>query len=295
MQIFLLLAENSYEQQVASLVRGKRALFDNVISPDATEDVVGVSKKMLQSIVDDLAEPQTSTQQEQATTETKQTEVLAGKMQTQAIDSTTSTEQEEEDNSATHALIAQIQTSFNQRIERILASGGGLLVVVKSAEPTDDNLAQQLSKTELPVVVIEAKTLANLQRLGVVSPVANAQVIYQHEENQQENLNPLIKIAQDKLRSAEILVEQHCYAGVMEILAATSLTIATISSGQQQVPSLEKATVWLYSDILPQQLMSSEQIATIIRIIALSQNFDVPEILIEQSLRDAQVLMAQYG
>lgn len=194
-QIFLLLAENSYEQQVASLVRGKRALFDNVISPDATEDVVGVSKKMLQSIVDDLAQPQTSTQQEQATTETKQTEVLAGKIQTQAIDSTTSTEQEE-DNSATHALITQIQTSFNQRIERILASGGGLLVVVKSTEPTDDNLAQQLSKTELPVVVIEAKTLANLQRLGVASPVANAQVIYQHEETQQENINPLIKMAQ---------------------------------------------------------------------------------------------------
>ena len=54
-QIFLLLAEDSYEQQVAKLVKGKRDLFDNVISPEASEDVVGVSKKMLQTLIDDLA------------------------------------------------------------------------------------------------------------------------------------------------------------------------------------------------------------------------------------------------
>lgn len=53
-QIFLLLAEDSCEQRVAQLVRGKRDLFDNVIDPDASEDVVGVSKKMLQTLVDDL-------------------------------------------------------------------------------------------------------------------------------------------------------------------------------------------------------------------------------------------------
>lgn len=55
-QIFLLLAEDSYEQRVASLVKGKRHLFDNVISPDATEEVVGVPKKILQTLIDDLAQ-----------------------------------------------------------------------------------------------------------------------------------------------------------------------------------------------------------------------------------------------
>ena len=53
-QIFLLLAEDSYEQQVAKLVKGKRELFDNVISPEASEDVVGVSKKTLQVLIDQL-------------------------------------------------------------------------------------------------------------------------------------------------------------------------------------------------------------------------------------------------
>ncbi|WP_428355000.1 SNF2-related protein [Methyloprofundus sp.] len=290
-QIFLLLAEHSYEQQVASLVKGKRDLFDNVISPDATEDVVGVSKKMLQSIVDDLAEPASP---ELALAETEQPEELVETAQNQTIDGKISLEQHE-DNSATHALISQIQTSFAQRIERISASGGGLLVVLNQSDSADEDLADKLSTAELPVVVIEAKTFANLQRLGAASPVADAQLIYQAEEKPQETINPLIKIAQDKLRSAEVLVEQQCYAGVMEILATTSLTVAAIASDQQQVPQLEKATVWLYSDVLPQQLMTAEQIATIVRVIALSQNIDVPDALVQQSLLDTQLLFAQYG
>ncbi|MCK5190707.1 MAG: helicase, partial [Methylococcales bacterium] len=287
-QIFLLLSEDSYEQHVASLVKGKRDLFDNVISPDATEDVVGVSKKMLQSIIDDLA----GTEQDAATI--LSSDDLADKAQAQVVDKTTTIEQEE-DNSQVRVLITKIQTTFNTRIERILASGGGLLVVVNQAEQSDDALAEELSETELPVVVIEAKILSNLQRLGTASPVADVKVIYEAEENQQDIINPLIKIAQDKLRSAEILVEQQCYAGVMEILAATLLTVATVASGQKNIPALEKATVWLYSKVLPQQLMMAEQIASIVRVIALSQNVEVPEALIQQALLDTQSIVAQYG
>ncbi len=292
-QIFLLLAEDSYEQQVASLVKGKRNLFDNVISPDATEDVVGVSKKMLQSIVDDLADPAAAPEVEKATPEQAE-EPLAAIAETQRINSIVSTQQEE-DNSETHALISQIQVKFGQRIEQILASGGGLLVVVNQATQEDDDFAQQISTTELPVVVLESKTLSNLKRLGAASPVADTQLMYQPEHVQPDTINPLIKIAHDKLRSAEVLVEQRCYAGVMEILAATILTIATIASGQQQVPSLEKATVWLYGDVLPQQLMTAEEIASIVRVIALSQNIDIPDVLIDDSLKDTQVLLAQYA
>ena len=38
------------------LVQGKRNLFDNVINPEATEDVVGVSKQMLETLIEDLAD-----------------------------------------------------------------------------------------------------------------------------------------------------------------------------------------------------------------------------------------------
>jgi hypothetical protein len=81
----------------------------------------------------------------------------------------------------------------------------------------------------------------------------------------------------------------------MEILAATLLTVATVASGQKSIPALEKATVWLYSNVLPQQLMTAEQIASIVKVIALSQNMEVPEALIQQALLDTQMLVAQYG
>jgi hypothetical protein len=81
----------------------------------------------------------------------------------------------------------------------------------------------------------------------------------------------------------------------MEILATTMLSIAAVASGETQQPALEKATVWLYSDVLPQQLMTAEQVASIVRVISLSQNIEVPEQLVQQALHDTQMLLAQYG
>ncbi len=77
-QIFLLLAEDSYEQQVAKLVKGKRDLFDNVISPEASEDVVGVSKKMLQTLIDDLAGVESVTAEDKAPSESVEVSVQEG-------------------------------------------------------------------------------------------------------------------------------------------------------------------------------------------------------------------------
>ena len=294
-QIFILLAEDSYEQQVASLVKGKRDLFDNVISPDATEDVVGVSKKMLQSIIDDLTGEDQQVEQESAIPEQSEELVTTNQGQqvtAENVEQTSDNEQETE-NKQVSSLITKIQTAFSPRIERILASGGGLLVVVNQVVQNDDVMAQELSATELPVAVIDARTLSSLQRLGASSPVADAKILVE-EENQQGSINPLVKITLDKLRSAEILVNQQCYAGVMDILATTMLTVATYASDQKQIPTLEKATVWLYSDVLPKQLMTVEQVGAIVRVISLSQNVEVPEVLIEQALSDTQALVAQY-
>ena len=294
-QIFILLAEDSYEQQVVSLVKGKRDLFDNVISPDATEDVVGVSKKMLQSIIDDLTGEDQQVEQESAILE--QSEELVATNQGQQVVAEnveqTSNDEQETENKQVSSLITKIQTAFSPRIERILASGGGLLVVVNQVVQNDDVMAQELSATELPVVVIDARTLSSLQRLGVSSPVADAKILVE-EKNQQDEINPLVKIAQDKLRSAEVLVNQQSYAGVMDILATTMLTVATYVSDKQQLPTLEKATVWLYSDVLPKQLMTVEQVGAIVRVILLSQNVDVPVVLVEQALSDTQSIVAQH-
>ena len=289
-QIFLLLAEDSYEQQVAKLVKGKRDLFDNVISPEASEDVVGVSKKMLQTLLDDLAGVEAGQIEGNAASESAEVTVPEGAEEAHARSSKKQAVTEAEDDGQIQQLIEKIQATFNTRIVRILGSGGGLLVVVNQHNDDDEDSAQYLSEPDVPVVIIDSRTLAGLQRLGAASPVAESRLLFEPEDQNQKTINPLLKSAEAKLRSAEILLEQQATAGVMDLLAASMLAMAAVITGLTQVPAADTAVLWLYSEVLPQQLLTQEQVAAIVRALSLSQNQAVPAKLIEQSLADARLL-----
>ncbi|MDP3877884.1 MAG: SNF2-related protein [Methylobacter sp.] len=287
-QIFLLLAEESYEQRVAGLVRGKRDLFDNVVSSDATEDVVGVSKKMLETLVDDLAEA--SGEVKEALAELPE-DALPPLSDEQAAPGTVKQTPVEgvEDDQRIHALIVQLQAAFMPRIQRIMGANGGLLVVLESCTEADEQLAENLSQAEVPVAVIAAHTLHSLQRLGLAP--ANERELLPVIET--VAVNPLIKVAADKLQAAELLWQQQCSAGVLDLLAASMLAATTVLAGQTQLPAPELVSVWLYTDILPQQILTAEQVAALARVMALSQSPQVPETLLEQCLLDARELIAE--
>ncbi len=286
-QIFLLLADNSYEQRVATLVAGKRDLFDNVISPDASEDVVGVTKKMLETLVDDLTPESEPIQQ---------TDVVASESVIESIDQTISRSQAEleisEDEAQLKQLIEEIQQHYNARIERILGSGGGLLVVVNQTHENDQDIAQELSQTDVPVAVIDTQTLQSLQRLGGNSPLAEVRTLFEPSEPTQRTENPLLKTAQQKLNSAEVLVQQQCTAGVMDLLASALLLKVAGLNNQNQSPTPDKAAVWLYDEIVPGQILSDQHAATLLRIVSLSQSDQIPEALIEQSLTEVRLLFS---
>ena len=178
---------------------------------------------------------------------------------------------------------------------RILGSGGGLLVVVNQQNDADEESAQYLSEPDVPVVVIDSRTLAGLQRLGAASPVAESRLLFEPEVQSQKTINPLLKSAEAKLRSAEILLEQQSTAGVMDLLASSMLAMAAAIAGLTQVPAADTAVLWLYSEVLPQQLLTQEQVAAIVRALSLSQNQAVPVNLIEQSLADARLLCSIAG
>ncbi|MDD5319588.1 MAG: SNF2-related protein [Methylococcales bacterium] len=292
-QIFLLLAADSYEQQVAKLVKGKRDLFDNVISPEASEDVVGVSKKMLQSLIDDLAGVEPGKNEDKAPSESIEMPVQDDAERAQAVKKPAAAETE--DNRQIRQLIEKIQTTFNTRIVRILGSGGGLLVVVDRQNDADEESAQSLSEPDVPVVVIDSRTLAGLQRLGAASPVADSRLLFEPEVKDQKTINPLLKAAEAKLHSAEILLEQQATVGVMDLLASSMLAMAAALAGLTRVPAAESAAIWLYSEVLPQQLLTQEQVAAIVRALSLSQNQALPVNLIEQSLADARLLCSTAG
>jgi hypothetical protein len=98
-----------------------------------------------------------------------------------------------------------------------------------------------------------------------------------------------------KLRSAEILLEQQCTAGVMDLLASSMLAMAAVITGLTLVPAADTAAIWLYSEVLPQQLLTQEEVVAIVRALSLSQNQAVPVNLIEQSLADARLLCSAAG
>jgi superfamily II DNA/RNA helicase len=292
-QIFLLLAEDSYEQRVASLVKNKRNLFDNVISPDATEDVVGVSKKMLQTLIDDLSIAEPESIRETVEQPASSSEAIQ-EVQEPAV-TKTSGPLVEEDESQLHHTIEKIQTLFLSRIEQILGSGGGLLVVVSQIEDTDEQTAQDLSEPEVPIAVIDTRTLRSLKRLGSASPVAETRTLFESTHSEQKQENPLLATAQQKLNSAEVLLQQQCSAGVMDLLASALMTKVAGLNGQLQTPSLDSAAVWLYSDIVPAQVLTQEQAGTIVRIISLSQSPEIPAPLIEQSLQDVRLFFSVFA
>jgi hypothetical protein len=108
-------------------------------------------------------------------------------------------------------------------------------------------------------------------------------------------VNPLIQVAIDRLQAAELLLPQQCNAGVLDLLASSMLTATAVLAGQTYTPAPESISVWLYSDILPQQFLTVEQVAAIVRVMALSHSPEVPEHLLEQCLQDARQLVAGLG
>ena len=295
--IFLLLAEDSYEQQVAKLVQNKRDLFDNVIDPEASEDVVGVSKKMLQTLIDELAatEPSADTENKPPLLELEESlETESADQPEKLLKHTEPAASEDESDSAIRQLIVNIQNCFGTRIERILGAGGGLLVVLNAVDDADEDNARNLSEPDVPVALIDRRTLAGLQRLGAASPVAQTEVLFEPGESEAgvEPVNPLHQTAEDKLKSAELLWAQHANAGVMDLLTAALLAKVSAIGGKSQTPPADQATVWLYGELLPQQRVTQEQAAVFARVFSLSQAPSVPDALIEQCLTDVRWLLS---
>ncbi len=293
-QIFILLAEDSYEQRVAQLVKGKRDLFDNVIEPDASEDVVGLSKKMLETLIDDLA-GESGDKVELAESAAPAEVVPKLRPAAEVIESRPSAQpvaEAGEDDAGVRAAVAGIQTAFGQRVERVLVKAGGLLVVVEHWRDDDEQTAQGLSVEGLPVAVIDGRTWRSLQRLGGASPLAESRTVFETAA-ESAPVNPLHEVAVQKLRSAQVLLEQQCTAGVMDLLASALLSKVSTMAGLTQAPPATEAATWLYGDIVPRGILSAEQVNTVLRVAALSLSSHADQSLLRQALADCEACLAE--
>ncbi len=289
-QSILIISSDSYEEHVASLVRGKRDLFDNVIDPDASEDVVGVSKKLLETLVEDLADsskPIANSKEEGGSEaiEDKTVEPEDEPQNNRAVQF----EQGRQIEKSIQTSIELIQKKFGTGIEQILGSGGGLLVVLKQVDSEAYLEAKHISTEEVPVALIDAQTIGGLQRLGDASPIPQTETYFNAADEPPESKeSPLIAIAKEKLEAAEVLLEQEIYSIAANLLITSLLASVAGKAGQDKAPTPEEAGIWVYSEALGNGWLDQEQANMIMRHLAVTQAADIPPELLERLLDDVR-------
>jgi hypothetical protein len=168
-----------------------------------------------------------------------------------------------------------------------------LLVVVEHWHDHDEQAAHDLSAVDLPVAVIDGRTWRSLQRLGNASPLIETRTVFEVVETEQPTENPLHDLARQKLHSAQVLLEQQCTAGVMDLLASALLMKLAALNNQPQAPAITGAAVWVYTEIVPSGLLTTEQAAQVVQVVSLSMGSGLPDSLIRQAANDVAQLFAQ--
>jgi superfamily II DNA or RNA helicase len=281
-QVLHLVAPDSYEEHVLGLLQGKRHLFDNVVDAEATEDVVGVSKRLAEVLAEDLAgleeregpagDRAPPSEEVPAGTTPGEPEPAAGHERPALPDAKDGGTAEE-----VQRCVHELQQDFGPRIERILGAKGGLLVVLDAVEDADDARATAISE-RVPIALIDRRTLEGLQRLGTASPAAGTESLYEAPPPSATAPPPLARRARQKLEAAEVLLRQDggtaTSGPVAELLLGALLCTSALRCGLDEPPEPRKAGVWLYSDALPSGRLQQDDGALIMRALALAHAED---------------------
>jgi len=314
-QVLLLVAADSYECRVLELVGSKRHLFDNVVDPTATEDVAGVSRKLLEVLAQDLAEHPPGQVAEETAGEGEgegageaeaeaagegvgaladsgpapavpAADVLMPEVAPEpaaplprAVPQPLAEAALSEAAQEVRDAVLAVQAAFGARIERVLGSSGGLLVVLDQVDELADRAATAIPGP-IPVVLIDRRTLGALNRLGAASPLAGARTLFDAApDGPAVPTEPrLLRQAREKLRGAEVLIGQSCPGAAMDLLVAALLAAAALRAGQEAAPAPAQAGVWVFAEALPRGALTQEEAGLLMRALALGQGADsVPD------------------
>ncbi len=277
-QIITMVAADSYEEHVLGLVNTKQNLFDNVISDDASEDVIAVSKKLAEALIEDMAEGKTGTaaEKDEADPEADGDKIVAGREPKEP-----DTMMEEK----IHFCIDELQKELGPRIERILGVKGGLVVVLDRVDSGAEMLAVELSN-KIPVAVIDIISLNSLNRLGDASPLAGARTCFTPQQEVEPGPSRLAALAAEKLAAANLLFEQNMTGPALELLLSALLARAADLADLADPPTATEAGVWVFAEAVPRGIITSEEAGLIMQVMGLAQAETVPDDLINGLLED---------
>jgi superfamily II DNA or RNA helicase len=285
-QVITMVAAGSYEERVLTLVRNKQDLFDNVVGEDAREDVVGISKNLLEALVADLGGPQTLPYREDG--------IPAGPSPdsfSKDLSGTNSKTQNDPAEAITRCIEA-LQQAFGTRIERIFGTAGGLVTVLDQVDPDADRVAEQLSSL-VPVALIDRLALKGLHRLGPSSPLAGSQS-YFHAAMPGANTGEshLTRQAKEKLRAARLLFDQNLFDSSLEMIFGSLLHAAAEKAGRNVPLNQAEIGVWVYGEALPQGILDQNQVGLLMRAFSFVQGNVAPADLVGTLINDTADFIA---
>jgi len=287
-QAVLLVSSDSYEQRVAELLAGKQELFDNVIDENASEDVVGITKKTLDTLVGDLVDDKPEIQREDGGT----TNVSAEETETEEPVRRTEVAEPQPcgEDLRLRELIERVQKILGTSLECILGTGASLLAVVDRVEPQMEAEIANLDK-ELPVALIDSRAYHALQGLGKHSPLAHAETILEATP-EEEKTSPFMTIARRKLKGAEALLESDCPEEGVSMVVDAMIAAVCGRARVDILPARSDVPVWLYATGLKKGWLTPDEAASITKAYALADVPQVPGELAGEIITDATRLVA---
>ncbi len=303
--VLMLVTADSYEARVGAILESKRHLFTHVVSEDATDDVVGVSRSTLELAVEalgpveadaDSAEPPnaepadgvTESAVDAALASLTDAESRPSESEAPSSDLAAPTTRERAlpaDDGRLAALIAAAQSRLGSRLERIIARPRGLLVVAESTAADVSHLSEQCP-ADLELAVIPPAVFLALQRFGMGAP-ADSVTVHERQPEIAPVFDPHAAFIARKLQAAEALVASDMHAEAVGLIAQAAVAIAARLAGATTLPDAASLPVWLYTDAVPAGVVSAEDAALVLRAQALSAAPAVPTALAETLLRDA--------
>lgn len=184
--------------------------------------------------------------------------------------------------------------NLGDNIERITGATGGLLVVLKHKDDyagdhldamlqmlDSEDMLVEICLEEFKITLLESATLRSLQQMGLLvtdEQITQNQTYYQdgdqdgESNEQQDEVNPALELNRqglEKLTAAEVLIKSGSVEIAVELtISATLMLVSAVT--EKEVPELADAFTWLYSDIVPNQLLTQEQISIVSQVLALS-------------------------
>lgn len=313
-QVISIMARDSYEERIAALIGSKRELFRNVMTDEATEDTLGLSRRALDAALSSLEdgadrqEPGTDRQEpgtDSGATDTEprvaaqspeigdDRELAPGTEDISTAHDTPPTPIEDE---SLAPFIDRLQRSLAERLEQIVALGGSLVVVVDRVDDATEELVRSLAahlENPLPFEVVDARSWAALSRLGPLSPTARATALVEPSSAGRSEARPdVTDPARRKLAAARVLAEQGHGGEALELATLAMLHTAATRAGLEGPPSREQAALWLHTEVVPSGALSPEATFSIGRGLALAGVGDIPSELLATILADAESLLS---